>query len=52
MFTGDIEPIISNGVATIGGNILSQKGLSQLDGPGLIMRGNCTQGNWMIYSNL
>ena len=40
MFTDKIYPIISNGAETIGGKILLQKGLVQLDGPGLMMRDN------------
>ena len=49
MFTYKIETIIYSGVATIGGNILFQKGLTQLAGPGLMMRGNYTQRNQRIY---
>ena len=43
MFPDKIEPILSSGVATIGGNILFQKVLEQLYCPGLIMRYNYTQ---------
>ena len=42
MFTDKINFIISNGVATIGGNILFQKVLELLDSPVLIMRDNFT----------
>ena len=45
MFTYKIDPIIANGVATIGGNISFQKVLSQLNGPGLMIRVNFTQIN-------
>ena len=45
MFTDKIEIIISNDVATIGGNILFQKKLAQLSGPKLTMRGKYTQIN-------
>ena len=41
MFTDKIDPIICNGVETIGGNyILFQKGLAQLSGTVLTIRGN------------
>ena len=52
MFTDKIEPIISNGVATIGGNDLIKKLLTQLSGPGMMMRGNGTKRNLIMYSTL
>ena len=45
MFTDKIEPLIYNGVATIGVNILLPKGLVQLAGTGLMMRYNSIQIN-------
>ena len=45
MFNESIETIISNGVATIGENILFQKGLEMLTGIGMMMRYNCIQIN-------
>ena len=45
IFTDKIETITSNVVANIGGNILFQKILAHLYGPGLMMRYNSTQIN-------
>ena len=43
MFTDKIEPVVYNDMANIGGNILFQKLLAHLAGPGLMMRENFTQ---------
>ena len=52
MFTDEIEPIISKWVETIGVNIWFQKGLDQLFGTGIMMRVNCTQIKWILYSTI
>ena len=51
MLLENIDPIIYIGVANKDGNILLQKGFTQLAGTGLLMREKYTQRNWIMYSN-
>ena len=45
MFTDKIDPLIYNGVTTIGGSILFSKVLEKVAGTGLMTKENSTQRN-------